>query len=620
MSHEGYIKKKNLTALQANETQMQDTNEEWKAYHNMQDNATALINDQRRQFLTGVKKEDSGLMKAVKDATADITRFYTENTIPEDKNAFEKQLKIVMGLYDTLNKKCKAYLDERRADEGWKRFHIGAGYRRRLMVEKVLTRASDERKLLETRANLVFKEFADVKEAEERPLWVNVLAETRIKYLDFSNLGKDTIIEHTGGNSSTVLKIVNQTKGVNYYIKEEEKNVPAQITAIKYVDEYLQSDFVKQIEKEGTSKRQVGMFLGYLYDCCNESDFIRNKFINTNDIEAVKFLSEKNQAKFKQLILYAVDKKLLPITDEIRAFLDNKYAGRIAGEFAAFYFRSNVAHNLATHSAKIAPNANITIRNIAMQRLAELLGISEIIPATKKVKYKDTAGKEHYGILMAEAKGRPFFEVNQELNEIHNQNTLAVLNNKEPVKKPDFDYDKKVLLQLNSMQVLDILAAQADRHLGNIIVERSGDRIVKACGIDNDMCFGTLTYEQIVYRDEEGENPFSDNFKRIVSPEIGFLFRVLDRRLYENLLALDDNIVTYEFEDLLSAEELNCLLDRIHAVQQEFKKIDPERDDVKICLPDELTEQDAELMKSQQECLTTVVPTDLVERLKRNMH
>ncbi len=294
MSHEGYIKKKNLTALQANETQMQDTSEEWKAYHNMQDNATALINDQRRQFLTGVKKEDSGLMRAVKNATADITRFYTENTIPEDKNAFEKQLKIVMGLYDTLNKKCKAYLDERKADEGWKRFHIGAGYRRRLMVEKVLTRASDERKLLEIRAKLVFKEFADVKEAEERPLWVNVLAETRIKYLDFSNLGKDTIIEHTGGNSSTVLKIVNQKKGVNYYIKEEEKNVPAQITAIKYVDEYLQSDFVKQIEKEGTSKRQVGMFLGYLYDCCNESDFIRNKFINTNDIEAVKFLSEKN--------------------------------------------------------------------------------------------------------------------------------------------------------------------------------------------------------------------------------------------------------------------------------------------------------------------------------------
>lgn len=511
MSHEGYIKKQHLTALQANEMQMQDTSEEWKAYHNMQDTATALINDQRRQFLTGLKKEDSGLMKAVKDATADITLFYTKNTIPEDKSAFEKQLKIVMGLYDTLNKNCKAYLKERRIDEGWKRFHIGAGYRRRLMVEKAFTRASEERKLLENRAKLLFEEFADVQEAEERPLWVNVLAETRIKYLDFSNLGKDTIIEHTGGNSSTVLKIVNQKKGVNYYIKEEEKNVPAYITAIKYIDEYLQSDFVKQIEKEGTSKKQVGMFLKYLYDCCNESDFIRRKFINTNDIEAVNFLSEKNQAKFKQLILFAVDNKVLPITDEIRAFLDNKYAGRIAGEFAAFCFRSNVAHNLATLSANIADNANITIRNIAMQRLAELLGISEIIPATKRVKYKDTAGKEHYGILMAEAKGKSFFDVNQELNNINYQNTLAVLNNKEPVKKLDYDYDKKVLLQLNSMQVLDILAAQVDRHLGNIIVERSGDRIVKACGIDNDLCFGTLTYEQIVYRDEEGENHISGN-------------------------------------------------------------------------------------------------------------
>lgn len=95
---------------------------------------------------------------------------------------------------------------------------------------------------------------------------------------------------------------------------------------------------------------------------------------------------------------------------------------------------------------------------------------------------------------------------------------------------------------------------------------------------------------------------------------------MLDRRLYENLLALDDDIVTYEFEDLLSPEELKCLLDRIHAVQQEFKKIDPKRDDVKICLPDELTEHDADLMKAQQECLTTVVPRDLVERLKRHMH
>ena len=618
MPHEEYIKKRDLNAFQLNDAQEQNTSEEWKAYHKMQDAATALQNDKRTQLLTGKKKEDSPLMKDVKDATEAITQFYTKTTISEEEDEFENQIKIAMDLYAVLQKNCKKYLDQRGKDQGWKRFRMGEGYRRRCMVEKTLARVAVEKNLLENRARLVFEEFSDVTEEEERPLWVNVLAETRTRYLDFSNLEEDTHIEYTGGNTSTVLKLVNEKKGKAAYIKEEEMNVPAHIMTAKYIQEYLDSDFVKEMEKDGTTKKEISEFLDYLDGCCQYSEFINKYFINSNEFLAENFLTEENQAKFKNMMIKAADNNLLPLPQNIKDFLDNKYAAKIAGEFGAYYYRCNLTFGIATGMARIAPSANITMRNVAMYRLAELLGIADIIPATMRVKYKDTAGKAHHGILMAEAKGKPFYVANEELRKVYEKNSLSVLRRKKPTAKAEYKYDARVYLQLNSLQVLDILAAQVDRHYGNIIVERSGNSIVKAKGIDNDMCFGTLTYEQIVEQDDDGINHISQNFKRLRSDK-KFLLRVLDRNLYENLLALDDNIVTYAFTDLLSKDELKCLLNRIHAVQKVFSELDLENDDVKICTSDELTEEDEKAMQHQEETIVTSIPTDVAEKLKKHL-
>ncbi len=610
MPHEGYIKKQDLNDFQINGIQEQDTSEEWKAYHKMQTSAATLKRDTRTQFLTGKKKADSALMKDVKDATEALTRFYTETTISDDEDDFEEQLKQAMTLYDTLQKNCRTYLENRGKNEGWKRFRMGEGYRRRRMVEKTLARASVERNLLENRAKLVFAEFEDVMAEQERPLWVNVLAETRTRQLDFSHLEEGSRIEHTGGNTSTVLKLVNPNKGEVAYIKEEEMNVPAQQMTEKYISEYLNSDFVKGLEEEGIERKSVEKYLIFLNLCCQYSDYIRSNFINTNGVRADNFLDKNKQARFKALLLDAEKRGHLVIPEEVRPFLDNAYAGQIAGEFGAYFYRCNMTEGIATGMARIAPNANITVRNVATYRLAELLGIADIIPATMRVKYKDTAGKDHHGVLMAEAKGKAYFDTNEDMRAELSEKKKRV--DRKQVPNEVTDYKEEVILQLNSLQVLDLLTAQVDRHLRNIVIEKQGKYYVQAKGIDNDMCFGTLTFEQLMERDEEEASRVSPNIRKLENAD-GFIFRVLNRNLYENLLALTDDMVKYVFADLLSKKELKCLLNRIHAVQKIFAGLE-ENEDLTICTPDKMSARDRRRIRNRQrECISCDIPIDLTK-------
>ncbi len=213
--------------------------------------------------------------------------------------------------------------------------------------------------------------------------------------------------------------------------------------------------------------------------------------------------------------------------------------------------RSHLSDSIAQTDAKIEWKSNITKRNVATTRMANLLGIGHTIAKSEKIVYKDLNGKDQLGIIMESAGEKSLYSANHE----------------------GLSISREVLLDLNSVQLLDTICGQVDRHKGNIMVdtekyEENGQtkyKIKSVKGIDNDMSFGNITYKMIQHVSRKQMVRFED--------KDGLChMKKLDKKLVEHLTSLTDEMVEYSMKDLLSKEEMAALLDRIHGVKKAIKR------------------------------------------------
>lgn len=547
MSGEGYITKKNiedyknprLEAAENPQFQCKQQSEEWQAYNKLQTDSTKLISN-KRTTISGKAKDDSVLMQQVKEALGSITNFYTETTVPANKDEFQQQLNNLQEMYGTLKDHCKTYLDQRQGI--WKNIIKGEGYRRYQMVKETQTKASVELAILKNRAQMVYNDFQGVTEEADRPLWVNVLAEARTTYLDLSkkDAGK---VELTGGNCNSVIKLTS-TKGEVAYIKEDSKNVPATQYTDTYISTLLESNLGLKAKNQGATEKEISDMIKVLSSVFAEEntdiDLIFWKSARSTKYHARDMRKKDVQRKLAALIIAQRPK----VKEQLESFLHKPYGPDIFGEYAEYYSLHIKSYLIANNNVKMDKGSSITDRNVATSRLAELLGVPELIPASRKVKYKDQKGKDHQGILLAEAKGEELFET---------------YNN---VQTNNYKYEDLVFLQMNSLEILDVIASQFDRNNTNIFVESEGKRITKIRAIDNDMSFGKLTYKDIQKRN----NP--NYYLNTLEDQNGFCkLTAVDKRLYDSLMALTDEMVSYVFADLLSKDELKALQDRIKGVK-----------------------------------------------------
>ena len=551
MPGEGYITKQNIEeyknpqqeAFGNDQLQSKQQSEEWLAYNKLQTDSTKLIGN-KRTSISGKEKDDSVYMQHVKESMGAITTFYTETTVPADKEAFEQQLKQLQDMYTTLKEHCDVYLAQRQSV--WKNIIKGEGYRRFQMVKEAKTKASVELAILSNRAQNVYHDFQGVTEEARRPLWVNVLAEARTTYLDLSkkDAGK---VELTGGNCNSVIKLTSKNGDVAY-IKEEAHNVPAAKYTDAYIATLLKSDLGKKSRSQGATDKELTEIVKLLSSVFSEED---------TDIDLIFWKGARNtKYRAQDMRIKDVQRHIANLIatqrpscmDMLDPFLKKPYGFAILGEYAEYYFLHIRSYLIANNNVKMDRGSNITNRNVATHRLAELLGIPELIPDSRKVKYKDQKGKEHQGILMAEAKGIELFE------------TYA------KVQKEGYKYDDQVFLQMNSLEILDFIAGQFDRNNTNIFAESDGKKITRIKGIDNDMSFGKLTYKDIQKRNQ----PYY--YLNTLEDADGFCkLKAVDKRLYDSLMALNDEMVTYVFADLLSKDELKALQDRIKGAKELLK-------------------------------------------------
>lgn len=586
MPREGYITKQDLQfdAMQAPLQQEQEQGEEWKAYHKLTSDSKNLTENRRTAYFSSKTVEDSAAMTQVKEALDAVTSFYTQKEIPADEEAFAAQLSELQKLYGTLRRHCERYLAEKKG--GLKRIYKGEGYRRYQMVKKAHTKASVELAVLEGRAKQVFESFRDNENEAERPLWVNVLAEARTRHLDLQR-GEAGSVTYTGGNTSNVIKLTAPT-GEVAYIKKNENNVPLGQAIESYIREYMESGEVREMLETDEKPETIRAYLSFLGKQLGGPGPIHQYFLVSGKVKAPDFASGRVTP---DLFAQALEQVHKPIPREIQQFFHTPYAARILKNFGAFIFRHDTSYSAAYEIAKIEKNSSITDRNVATYRMAELLGIQDLVPATQRVVYLDKDGKRNQGILMAEAKGKELWEAGNE-----------VLRDERMDSADPVTLDKGIYLQLNSLQILDTITGQIDRHNANVMMEYQGKKIVKIKGIDNDMCFGKLTYKEITNPKERvGEmKPLEENGNSQLL--------YIDRKVYDSVLALQDEMVTYVFADLLKKKEMTALLDRIHGVQKFFRSIRIGESKVRIVDAEKMSSLDATQIKlRQRRCYTNLL-------------
>lgn len=276
-----------------------------------------------------------------------------------------------------------------------------------------------------------------------------------------------------------------------------------------------------------------------------------NSLFNDRKLGAKGYELPEIQSRIISTLLRKKSRKteLAGIMDE--ALLKSQAVMKLIGHYTKYYFRHYLGNVIAANTTLIDEGSCITKRNVANYRLAELLGLTNLIPASKNVEYTDQQGQEHKGVIMAEAKGTELLD------------TLYWKGRKKMNRA--LICDEMFYLQMNSLQIMDIIAGQTDRHERNIMVDYDAENqtIRKIQGIDNDMSFGKLYYYETKYK----------NSMKSLEKDGEFALACMDKRLYQRIMSLSDEMLDYAFLDLLSKDELSALKDRVHGVRNLLKKV-----------------------------------------------
>ena len=205
--------------------------------------------------------------------------------------------------------------------------------------------------------------------------------------------------------------------------------------------------------------------------------------------------------------------------------------------------------------AKIPPESDMVLRNVATTVLAKHLGIGDMIMTSERVTL-DIEGRQVQGVSMKEAEG-----------------THAIWEQwpQELTGKP-VQYTPNAVKQFMTLQVFDVLCGQIDRNPGNQIIrmhDGDGRRWVEGVtGIDNDLSFGLLSYQETIENDLNYLRPLEKDGKINL---IG-----LDKAFAEQIMVLTPEALRFLLSPYLSEPEIMAASDRLKGIQQLLRRIKKE--------------------------------------------
>ena len=466
----------------------------------------------------------------------------------------EESRKTMREAFLTVCLACETYLNRKNP---W----TAEGKARKQMVKDFYDQVSWE--------SMRFEQILDSYKGREDELegktWLDVLSEVRIK--TYQN-GEDGVKVEAGGAGTSDIYVI-EKNGEKKYFKENE-TVPKYQYADLFQDRfeaYRNEEITGKNEEERLKNKKVHDRRVLLMQA---SQFAFTNYYGTLEALAADFHSMYRMEKMLEAVIKADPFKFIKKGKKYNATADERIDDSL---FLANYFwsirKNHVLSSMATSVAGIDSKETITKRNAATSRLAKALGIEELIVHSEMTDVI-VDGEKKRGVLMDEAKGI----------------SIALFMEDIQKKEPDakIQYSGNAIKQLTSLQILDIICGQIDRHHANYLADivKIADKsyeVKKIVGIDNDLAFGRLKYKAIKGTGKAGFNRIKN-----IEGDDGLLLPAVDKVLAQKIIDINPEILDFQMCDLLSKDERKALIDRLKGVQSALKKqMDKEeKGDVKI--------------------------------------
>lgn len=388
----------------------------------------------------------------------------------------------------------------------------------------------------------------------------------------------------------TMLDIVNGAKGdiKTFVINEQTEELGNQASEVFKVKKDGKAYYFKEDEMLRDFKEAASSGLPILQNEGLEhklKEFIDGLDANDIDEAGLNIGFMKKDAEIDKGKQYSFKEFVGDLWKDIDAYIN---AGgrerwiRFAGCFSRAW-----ANKVTTEgeNLQIDLNANMTARNFASERVAELLGLKGLIIHNTEAYVIDGNGTQRKGFVMDQAKGIPALELIQMSAE---QNY--------PLR-----FTEAAQKQLINLQILDNITGQIDRHWNNYFVEYEEEYdegtsemcfVVKSVvGIDNDFAFGKnkdvtagsntrSVLQELVHQN----NVAGRRKKKKEKDEKEYVYvpGMIDRKMYQSLLTLTPELLAIHLENVIEPEYLEPLQERYKLLREEIIKAKRKADEQKV--------------------------------------
>ena len=216
---------------------------------------------------------------------------------------------------------------------------------------------------------------------------------------------------------------------------------------------------------------------------------------------------------------------------------------------------------------------NMANRNVATSRVANLIGLGDLVAQSTLATVKDkTTGQEREGSLMTLARGT---EMRGEINRKIQAQMFRVDDLAAREKMAKEKIAPSLQKELSSLQVLDYLCGQGDRHRGNYFVTQDGKGNYEHLqGIDNDMSFSTGVDNEKQLKNKKNGGGFAGgmNWRMVVDSNDNMTIPHMDQQLADNILKLKEDELRFVLKDLLEDVFIDQTIARLRKLQNGIRK------------------------------------------------
>ena len=438
----------------------------------------------------------------------------------QDAKGNQEKLVKMERLYETLIAACGAYTARNPSTQ--------AGRHRKALVTQIQARASSDLVAL----GAVRTDFCALPEQEQAGKdWNALLDQSRTVHLSVADLTQ--MNREKGGQASEVYNLngtnatLKNAEGdpvplgdLHFFKPEDELDTSQSTYAGKIVDNVL-SRFPKLSKKDRRLIRSWAM-----------------SYTGTGAVRELPGLSEDGK-----VALSAVSSQL-------------------SGTKTT---SDTILHNLNLNDGS---KVNMTKRNVATSRVAALLGLGHLVAKSETAElYDEATGRTLRGNLMEKAAGAS--SAKEFLKDAKEQAPAAAAGAQ---KTTSVSVSGGFQRDLCSLQVLDVICGQMDRHSNNFFVTaRENGELTGLQGIDNDAAFGR---RETVTSSEDGER----HDRAVYDIDSGELvLPYMDRELAARIQQLEPDMLRFALKDLLKDEEIEAAVKRLGHTKAAVDKTEREQ-------------------------------------------